>query len=56
MQLAHPLMGNVLAGGCFDLLHPAHRILKMSKEKEKYSFILLESDDNIKKLKGEDDQ
>ncbi|OGH05764.1 MAG: hypothetical protein A2W22_06645 [Candidatus Levybacteria bacterium RBG_16_35_11] len=42
----------VLAGGCFDLLHVGHiRFLKEAK-KQGILFILLESDESIRKLKG----
>ena len=44
---------SVLAGGCFDVLHPAHEeFLKKAKEHGNNLCILLESDSNIKKLKG----
>ena len=43
----------VLAGGCFDLLHPGHlSFLKKAKEQGDLLFLLLESDDMIKKSKG----
>lgn len=44
----------VLAGGCFDVLHPAHStFLNNAKEKGNILIILLESDENIKKTKGD---
>lgn len=44
----------VLVGGCFDILHPAHiEFLKRAKEKGDVLVVLLESDENVKKLKGE---
>lgn len=44
----------VLAGGCFDVLHPAHiEFLKLAKKQGNYLVIFLESDNNIRKLKGE---
>ncbi|MDO8269911.1 MAG: adenylyltransferase/cytidyltransferase family protein [Candidatus Levybacteria bacterium] len=43
----------VLAGGCFDILHPAHlEFLQKAKEAGEKLIILLESDENIRKLKG----
>lgn len=43
----------VLAGGCFDILHIGHiQFLKNAKKKGDILFILLESDGNVKKLKG----
>lgn len=43
----------VLVGGCFDILHPAHnKFLKLSKQEGDFLVVLLESDENIKKLKG----
>lgn len=42
----------VLVGGCFDLLHVGHiRFLKKAK-KLGIVFVLLESDESIKRLKG----
>lgn len=44
----------VLAGGCFDILHAGHiSFLKRAKEQGGTLFILLESDDAIKKTKGD---
>lgn len=43
----------VLAGGCFDVLHPGHVIfLQKAKKAGDVLVILLESDEKIKKLKG----
>lgn len=43
----------VLTGGCFDILHNAHiEFLVNAKKKGDFLVLLLESDDNIKKLKG----
>ncbi len=43
----------VLAGGCFDVLHPGHIIfLQKAKKAGDILIILLESDEKIKKLKG----
>lgn len=43
----------VLAGGCFDILHLGHvTFLEKAKKLGKNLVILLESDENIKKLKG----
>lgn len=44
----------VVAGGCFDILHVGHvRFLQSAKEQGDVLFVLLESDENVKKLKGE---
>lgn len=44
----------ILVGGCFDVIHPAHiEFLKKSKSLGKSLVIFLESDENIKKIKGE---
>lgn len=43
----------VLAGGCFDILHTGHiTFLKNAKNQGDFLFVLLESDETIKKLKG----
>ncbi|MEK7450585.1 MAG: adenylyltransferase/cytidyltransferase family protein [Patescibacteria group bacterium] len=43
----------VLVGGCFDILHVGHLIfLEKAKKQGDVLFVLLESDSNIKKLKG----
>ena len=43
----------VLAGGCFDILHIGHiNFLKEAKTYGDYLFILLESDERIRKIKG----
>jgi rfaE bifunctional protein nucleotidyltransferase chain/domain len=44
----------ILAGGCFDILHLGHlKFLEKAKEQGDLLFLLLESDENIKKRKGE---
>lgn len=44
----------VLAGGCFDVIHEGHiEFLRRAKELGKSLIILLESDENIRKIKGE---
>lgn len=44
----------VLAGGCFDILHKGHLLfLEAAKKHGDILFILLESDENVKKIKGE---
>jgi len=44
----------VLAGGCFDILHAGHiAFLEKSKKVGDVLILLLESDEAIKKLKGE---
>lgn len=43
----------VLAGGCFDVLHPGHVIfLEKAKRAGDRLIVLLESDEKIKKIKG----
>lgn len=43
----------VLAGGCFDILHPGHVIfLEKAKKAGDVLMVLLESDEKIKLLKG----
>lgn len=43
----------VLAGGCFDVLHPGHVIfLEKAKKAGDCLVVLLESDEKVKKLKG----
>ena len=43
----------VLVGGCFDLLHEGHFVfLKTAKKKGEILLVALESDENIKKIKG----
>lgn len=43
----------ILVGGCFDVLHVGHvKFLKRAKSFGDYLIVLLESDKNIKKLKG----
>jgi rfaE bifunctional protein nucleotidyltransferase chain/domain len=44
----------VLVGGCFDLIHYGHiSFLKEAKKLGDYLIVLLESDENVQKLKGE---
>ncbi len=43
----------VLAGGCFDVLHPGHIVfLEKAKRAGDYLLVLLESDQKIRQLKG----
>jgi len=43
----------ILVGGVFDILHVAHvKFLEKAKQKGDVLFVLLESDDNVRKLKG----
>ena len=43
----------VLAGGCFDILHIGHvKFLENAKKLGDVLFVLLESDESVKKLKG----
>lgn len=44
----------ILVGGCFDVLHAGHLFfLKTAKKGEDLLLVLLESDESIKKRKGE---
>lgn len=44
----------VLAGGCFDVLHPGHIVfLQKAKKLGNILIVLLESDEKIKQLKGQ---
>ncbi len=44
----------VLVGGCFDVLHPGHIIfLEKAKKAGDFLVVLLESDEKIKKMKGD---
>lgn len=44
----------VLAGGCFDILHIGHtRFLRQAKKLGDLLIILLESDETVKRLKGD---
>jgi len=44
----------VLVGGCFDVLHIGHiRFLQEAKKLGDMLFVFLESDEKVKKLKGE---
>lgn len=43
----------VVAGGCFDILHLGHiKFLKQAKKQGHILIILLESDESVQKLKG----
>lgn len=44
----------VITGGCFDILHIGHiKFLEKAKEQGDFLFILLENDENVRKLKGD---
>lgn len=44
----------VLVGGCFDVLHPGHIVfLEKAKKTGDYLTVLLESDEKMRRLKGE---
>jgi FAD synthetase len=44
----------VLVGGCFDILHIGHvRFLSEAKQMGDYLIVLLESDEKVKRLKGQ---
>lgn len=43
----------ILSGGCFDILHIGHiNFLKNAKKNGDFLFLLLESDESVRKLKG----
>lgn len=45
----------VLVGGCFDILHKGHlSFLEEAKKQGDVLFVALESDENVKKLKGKE--
>lgn len=45
----------VLAGGCFDILHPGHTVfLEKAKQVGDMLIVFLESDQKVKQLKGSD--
>lgn len=45
----------VLVGGCFDILHLGHiKFLNASKKQADLLIVMLESDTQVKKLKGQD--
>lgn len=44
----------ILVGGCFDILHAGHiKFLNDARRSGDFLFLLLESDENVKKMKGE---
>jgi FAD synthetase len=47
-------MKKVLVGGCFDLIHFGHiSFLKQAKTQGDYLIVALESDENVKRMKGD---
>jgi len=45
----------VVVGGCFDILHPGHiAFLEAAKAKGDVLVLLLESDDSVRRMKGND--
>lgn len=47
-------MKTVLVGGCFDLLHFGHvMFLEQAKALGEYLIVALESDDNVRRMKGD---
>ena len=54
-QLKQEAKTIVLAGGCFDILHQGHlRFLEAAKKHGDILIIALESDENVKRLKGQE--
>lgn len=52
-QLKNKRKSIVLVGGCFDILHVGHvRFLQSARKQGDVLFVLLESDENVRKLKG----
>lgn len=52
-QLRNQKKNIVLAGGCFDVLHKGHlTFLENAKKAGDVLFVLLESDSNVRRLKG----
>ncbi len=52
--LTGDIMKKVLVGGCFDLLHFGHiSFLKQAKSYGDYLVVALESDENARRMKGE---
>lgn len=48
------MMKKVLVGGCFDILHHGHiTFLKEAKKLGDYLIVALESDENVKRVKGD---
>src|SRR3989338_6184443 len=47
-------MKKILVGGCFDLLHFGHiNFLKDAKKYGDYLIVALESDENVRRMKGD---
>lgn len=47
-------MKKILVGGCFDILHFGHiTFLKQAKQLGDYLIVALESDENVKRVKGD---
>ena len=45
----------VVTNGCFDILHVGHvRYLKKTKDKADYLIVMLNSDQSVKSIKGDD--
>lgn len=45
----------ILVGGCFDILHIGHvKFLEQAKKIGDFLFVLLESDESVRNLKGKD--
>ncbi|OGG04123.1 hypothetical protein A2Z33_03090 [Candidatus Gottesmanbacteria bacterium RBG_16_52_11] len=53
MAINNPVKGLILVGGCFDVLHFGHiSFLKAAKQHGTKLVVALESDENVRRMKG----